>query len=249
MLSYARYWSNPYTCIPYTIKPFKFYFHIPEIKKINSIAQLNFDILPKLYTEVPILTALHSYNSQEKIHYLPLPLKNKLSIEQYSRINSFIDRLDTYSYYIYKTKKETNHFIGGTSVLFDADYNLLFLITAKAVQIPLEHFNREFFEFSHTDFIGRNSYNRNNFIFRDTTINVSSLLINKALNSKIYNSILMDLIHNADSMGWKFVIDKNLQEKWIKTPVAPKLEDVKTPLNLYIKKELNDIMNNIYTYD
>lgn len=254
-MMYTNYRFGPMGAKLYTTKPSIFYFYVPEIKKIKSKEQLNFNILSSLSTEVPILVDLHSYvenyNTIKK-PYFPLPLKDTLAVKEFCRTKHFIDNLDNYNYRIYKTKKETNHFIGGKSVLFDGDYNLLFLITAKAVQIPREYLynlHSQVESFFQMDFKGNHPHSKDYFIFRDSTINVSNLLIDGASNSQIYNSILMHLLKQATLKGWKFVIDKNLHKKWIVTPTAPKLKDIKTSLNTYIGEELKGIIDNIVTYE
>lgn len=251
---YNNYWFSPIKTKLYTAKPSIFYFYIPEVKKIKSKEQLNFNILSSLSTEVPILVDLHHYAGKYnaiKNPYFPLPLKDTLEIRRFCRTKHFIDNLYNYNYRIYKTQKETNHFIGGESVLFDGDYNLLFLITAKVIQIPREYYNAlnsQIVSFFQIEFNSYHPYSRNYFIFRDSTINVSNLLIERASNSQIYNSILMHLLKQATLKEWKFVIDKNLHKKWIVTPTAPKLKDIKTSLNTYIGEELKGIIDNIITY-
>lgn len=253
MINYSYYWYI-YNATPFhTNKPSKFYFHIPEIKRLDSAEQLNSDELPTLYTEFPILAGLYSCSNWKftnKEHYFPLPLKETFGIRKFNRITSSIEYLNEFSYFIYETKKEIQHHIGGKSVLFDENYNLLFLTTAKVIQIPAGYMSliRENSNFSDLEYIEGNSYDHTYVIYKDTTINVSNLLVNKAKCSKLYSNILIHLMDFALRRNWKFNIVKDLTKKWIAIPTAPKLEDIKVPLNTYIKEELNDIIDKIAVY-
>lgn len=235
--------SNTSPVFKYTKKPSKYYFHIPEIKKIDNEEQLKPEVLSTLYTEIPVISNLYDYIKNTKERYYPLPLCSTLLIKKLTKIPTF--NLTNYTYYMYETKKEKTHFIGGDSVLFDSNYNLLFLVTAKALKIPYKYLCRYS---SPIDYRFCDYNNSIYFIFSDTTINVSNKLIKEASNSKVYNNILMKLLSQAATQNWKFIIDKDLHKKWIATPTAPDLKDIKVPLNSYIQEELKEIIDSISTY-
>lgn len=69
MIYYDFYRPSP--VFKYTKKPSKYYFHIPEIKKIDNEEQLKPEVLSTLYTEIPVLSSLYDYGRNTKEHYYP----------------------------------------------------------------------------------------------------------------------------------------------------------------------------------